>query len=66
MSNTWIFAMGTNRDGEPVWWWTRNGYTVVESQGPCPTFEDCVKQARKYGFDFTQPYHLTTIRPPEH
>ena len=62
MQETWIFALGTSRDGAPVWYWTRNGYTLLESVGPCATFEQCVEQARKHGFDFSQPYHLTILR----
>jgi hypothetical protein len=58
----WVFALGTSHDDKPVWYWTRYFDRVIESVGPCPTFEKCIEQAKRLGFDFSQPYHLTTIR----
>lgn len=62
MQPIWVFALGSTAEGTPSWYWTCHGDSYIESVGPCPTFEKCVEQAKQHGFNFTQPYHLTTIR----
>lgn len=58
----WIFMLGVTADDKTCWYWTKNHPAVVESTDPCATFEDCISDAMKHGFDFSQPYHITALR----
>jgi hypothetical protein len=55
----WIFILDGRQQACTRWYWRHGNGLRATSNGGFASFDRCVADARKQGFDFEQPYHVT-------
>lgn len=60
-SAPWVFVLETRAGQRTAWRWARSGLAGESARARFFTFNECVADARRHGFDFQQPYHVTAV-----
>ncbi|HWI14465.1 MAG TPA: hypothetical protein VNT02_09440 [Burkholderiales bacterium] len=54
-----MFVLVTRSGQRTAWSWAHSGLAGESARARFFTFNECVADARRHGFDFQQPYHVT-------
>jgi hypothetical protein len=54
----WVFTFDSAHGALSRWFWLRSGDRNAEPRRAFASFDACLADARRHGFDFAQPYHV--------